>query len=439
MKSIQGRLALSWGLILLVSGVLLINASVWLLDAGLRRYLVTGLKADAQSLLAALERAEPGLRLQEPSLSARYQQPLSGHYFTIEAGTQQFRSRSLWDWQLATPSVNGLQKDLVIGPEEQELLLYRLEGRRAGQDLIITTAQDYQPLSAAFTQVRWTLTGLWALALIMMLLLQNLVLRASFAPLRQAKQQIKQLQQGRRSRLDMPSVRELAALIEQINRLLEHTEQRLQRTRTALGNLGHALKTPLAVLRSQLAREPLDIAIMAEQLTQIEQRLGRELNQARLAGEVLPVAYFNPEQELPALCATIQLLHPRIQQLNWHMSPGLRLPYEREDVLEVLGNLLDNAGKWAREQIDLRLEVRGDRVLIVVEDDGPGIAPELREQSLNRGMRLDEQVQGHGLGLAIVRDTVEAWQGRLQLERAALGGLRVVLELPLKLHASRVE
>ena len=137
-------------------------------------------------------------------------------------------------------------------------------------------------------------------------------------------------------------------------------------------------------------------------------------------------------QELPGLFATLAMIHDRGLSLDWQAPPGLVLPRDREDLLELLGNLLDNACKWADSQVRLQLERAAAGYLIRIEDDGPGIDAEQREEVLDRGSRLDEQVAGHGLGLGIVRDIVDAWGGQLQLGESALGGLAVSIELPAR-------
>ena len=124
------------------------------------------------------------------------------------------------------------------------------------------------------------------------------------------------------------------------------------------------------------------------------------------------------------------MIHSHGLKLEWQAEPGLCLPWDREDLLELLGNLLDNACKWADAEVRLSLVQEGEGYRLWVDDDGPGIAAERREAVLGRGTRLDEQVTGHGLGLGIVRDMVEAWGGSLSLEDSPLGGLRVAISLP---------
>jgi signal transduction histidine kinase len=171
-------------------------------------------------------------------------------------------------------------------------------------------------------------------------------------------------------------------------------------------------------------------AQLREQLEQIQQRLSRELNRARLAGDALPGAQFDCDAELPGLLSTLGMIHGEGLELSQQVPPGLLLPWDREDLLELLGNLLDNACKWADSQVQLSIEELPEHYRLLIDDDGPGIPEAARAQVLERGTRLDEQVTGHGLGLGIVRDIVEAWGGRMTLEQSPLEGLRVCIELP---------
>ncbi|MDH4608937.1 ATP-binding protein [Pseudomonas sp. BN102] len=435
MRSIQRRLSLGLAGALLLVGLVLAQTSLWLFDIGLRRYLAEGLRSEAELLLGALVRGPNGIQLDEQRLNPVHQQPYSGRYFIIELGEQPWRSRSLWDSELAMPAQKGLAPGLLPGPGDQELLAWRGDYRRFGRQVRIAVAQDYTPLLESFRRAQWTGFALGVAGLLLILALQRFTVRRALRPLEEVRQQIAQLQQGQRSELDSRVPEELESLVAQINHLLSHTEDTLMRSRNALGNLGHALKTPLAVLVSLAEREELRAnpelrATLREQLEQIEQRLGRELGRARLAGEALPGAHFDCAEELPGLFSTLAMIHDRGLDLDWSAPEGLRLPWDREDLLELLGNLLDNACKWAESQVNLTIRTGDEGYSLMVDDDGPGIAEDQRESVIGRGTRLDEQVAGHGLGLGIVRDIVEAWGGRLSLQDSPLGGLRVSIELP---------
>jgi signal transduction histidine kinase len=435
LRSIQRRLGIGLAATLLLVGLVLAQASLWVFDRGLRAYLEEDLRDEAQGLLAALVRGPSGIQLDERRLDPSFQRQFSGHYFRIDFSDRSWRSRSLWDRELLRPDGSGMQAELGDGPQGQLLLIYRADYRRYGENLSISVAQDYQPILQSFRRMQWVGLGLGGAALLLILIAQRYTVRRALRPLEQVRQQIAQLQQGRRTDLDAEVPEELEPLVAQINHLLAHTEDTLKRSRNALGNLGHALKTPLAVLislagREEMATHPELRASMREQLEQIEQRLGRELGRARLAGEVLPGARFDCAQELPGLFATLSMIHDRGLSLDWQAPAGLVLPRDREDLLELLGNLLDNACKWARQRVQLTVEESADGYLLYVDDDGPGIDASRREAVLGRGTRLDEQVAGHGLGLGIVRDIIEAWNGRIDLQESPLGGLRVQVSLP---------
>lgn len=435
MRSIQRRLSLGLISVMVIVGLVLAQTSLWLFEVGLQRYLEAGLRNDSESLLVALVRGPQGLQLDERHLSPAYQRPFSGHYFRIDFSDSHWRSRSLWDQELPLLQQPGLHSNLQLGPGGQRLLILRSDYRRLGQSISISVAQDYTPVSDSFQRMRQIGLGLGLAALLLILFLQRLTVRRALKPLERAREQIAQLQQGQRSQLDDQVPVELEPLVAQINHLLAHTEDSLKRSRNALGNLGHALKTPLAVLLSLASSDKLDDhpelrKILKEQLEQVQQRLNRELNRARLSGDALPGALFDCDAELPGLLATLNMIHGEHLALSYVAPPGLQLPWDREDLLELLGNLLDNACKWADAEVRLSVIERSDGFALSVEDDGPGIPEEQRSQVFSRGTRLDEQTHGHGLGLGIVRDIVDTWGGLLVLGESEWGGLKVVIELP---------
>ncbi|WP_207864049.1 sensor histidine kinase [Pseudomonas sp. 58(2021)] len=435
MRSIQRRLSLGLISVMVVVGVILAQTSLWLFEVGLQRYLEAGLRNDSESLLVALVRGPQGLQLDERHLSPAYQRPFSGHYFRIDFADSHWRSRSLWDQDLPLLPQPGLHSNLQLGPDGQQLLVLRSDYRRLGQSISISVAQDYTPVRESFQRMRQIGLGLGLAGLLLILILQRLTVHRALRPLEKAREQIAQLQQGQRSQLDEQVPAELEPLVAQINHLLAHTEDSLKRSRNALGNLGHALKTPLAVLLSLASNEKLDAhpelrKILKEQLEQVQQRLNRELNRARLSGDALPGALFDCDTELPGLLATLNMIHGEHLALSYVAPSGLQLPWDREDLLELLGNLLDNACKWADAEVRLSVVETAEGFALSVEDDGPGIPEAQRAQVFSRGTRLDEQTDGHGLGLGIVRDIVETWGGVLVLGESEWGGLKVEIQLP---------
>jgi signal transduction histidine kinase len=435
LKSIQARLSLGLISVLLIVGLVLAQTSLWLFEVGLQRYLESGLRNDSELLLVALVKGPNGLQLDEQRLSPGYQRPYSGHYFRIDFEGGHWRSRSLWDLELPQPDQDGLYANLKLEKSDQSLLLLHKEYRKFGQQISITVAQDYSPVKASFARVQQIGLGLGLTALILILVLQRVTVRRALRPLDNARAQILQLQQGQRSQLDNQVPLELEPLVAQINHLLAHTEDSLKRSRNALGNLGHALKTPLAVLISIAEGQRYDVPepvreTLRDQLQQIQHRLERELNRARLSGDALPGSHFNCDVELPGLFSTLRMIHGEHLDLINEVSTGLTLPWDREDVLELLGNLLDNACKWADSMVSLDIRHEDQSYLLLINDDGPGIPEVRRDEVLARGNRLDEQVDGHGLGLGIVKDIVESWGGTLQLLESPSGGLQIRIQLP---------
>lgn len=434
-NSIQQRLSISLIAVLVLVGLVFAQLSVWLFDQGLRQYLENHLREETELLVAALARGVNGIELDQRRISAAYSRPFSGHYFSIDLDGQQWRSRSSWDYDLPLPRQPGLMQALADGPQAQQLLIVRTDYQRFGKNIFIVVARDYTPILKSFQRMRWITGGLGLGALILLVLLQRFLVARALQPLEQVRGQIAQLQQGQRTALDARVPQELQPLVQQINHLLQHTEDTLTRSRNALGNLGHALKTPLAILFSLANRQELTPyrelrENLRDQLEHMQQRIGRELGRARLAGEALPGAYFDCAMELPDLVNTLSQIHGRNLSVKWSAPDNLRLPWDREDILELLGNLLDNASKWALHNVQLTIEQFDNNFVLTIDDDGPGIAAELRQQVITRGTRIDEHIQGHGLGLGIVRDIVDHCKGDFSLHDSPLGGLQVVIRLP---------
>lgn len=429
--SIARRLSIGLAASLLLTAAVLALVASLLFERALREHALGLLAEDARSVLAAARLGPQGLWLDRQYLPPAFERPLSGHYFVVNSTAGRWRSRSLWDHELQLPDVAGAVPGLIVGPQGQRLLCLRTDFRRYGQPLEIVVAADVAPLLADFRRIGLLLLGLGALAVLALTAIQRAWMRrTALDPLQRAQRQLHELTEGRRDRLDADVPTELEPLVSEINRLSLHTRQSLTRSRQALGNLGHALKTPLAVLLalSNHVDAPLRTR-MEEQLEQMQQRIARELGRARTAGTAHGALRFMPQQEIPLLVRAMRQAHARELEIDWKATDDV-LPFERDDMLELLGNLLDNACKWARARVELSIECRPQYIMIRVDDDGPGIAEGRETEALSRGSRLDEQLPGHGLGLAIVSDIVAAYRGELALGRATAGGLRVEIRLP---------
>lgn len=433
MRSISRRLAVTLVPLLLCSVLLIVQGSVWLYDRAQRNYLTLLLQRETDSLLAALTMGDNGLYLDMNKVDPDYGRPYSGRYFVVQ-GREKWRSRSLWDHRLPLPG-DGLQSGLLPGPQGQELLVWSGDYRKAGEQVTISVALDYRPLLSEFRRAGWWISGLAVLVTLLAVLIQQWLLRRSLLPLRRVQQELAEWRSGERLHLSEQVPQELQPLVAEINHLGAQIGALLLRARNSAGDLGHALKTPLAVIESRL--DALAPSLPAEQVAELQtqlqamrNQLERTLQRARLATDQSRAKRLDPATDLPALVQTLASLYPAVPEIVLEGDSEARWPFDREDMLELLGNLLDNACKWTHERVRLSWRLDGQHLCIEVADDGPGIDQQAREQVLSRGLRLDQQAPGHGLGLAIVGDLVAAYGGKLALQQAPEGGLLVRISLP---------
>jgi signal transduction histidine kinase len=403
------------------------------------------LEHDSDALLVALSVDEAQrLRLDEQVVEPVYQEPHSGHYYLVRAaGGEAHASPSLGDFPIdARPIASAGRTDYrTDGPRGQSLLVLARTEAVAGRAVSVYVAED---MSGTNREI-WRLS-LMSLAVFLPMLaaamwLQRVAVRRALLPLVSVRDQLREVGAGKHARITGAVPAEIKPLVDELNRLLVLLQRRLTQSRTALGNLAHALKTPLAVL-ARSAEDPAMPAqwqaVVSTQAGAIGERVERELRRARLAGTsgVGAGAYFNPAAELPVLTRVLGGIY-RDKALGFQLSaPDALLPFDREDMLELIGNLADNACKWARSQVAVSVagpETDADGGLrLTVADDGPGCAPEHLDKILDHGVRLDEAMPGHGLGLSITRDIVDAYGGRMAIDRdPTLGGLRIEIVLPM--------
>jgi signal transduction histidine kinase len=249
------------------------------------------------------------------------------------------------------------------------------------------------------------------------------------------RQDITRLEQGEISQLQEAVPTEVRPLVQEMNRLLKVLEQRLLRSRHALGNLAHALKTPLTLVMQLADREefrtvPQVRQQLIEHTTVLHHRLERELRRARLAGAAPPNQRLRLADELPALVDVLHRIYQdKALEITYCIVPQAAVVGDREDLLELLGNLLDNACKWAHHRVQVTIQGQPG-LRVVVEDDGPGCPSTVLRQLAERGVRIDESTPGYGLGLAIVKDIVEQYSGDISFKHSRqLGGFEVCVTL----------
>lgn len=446
-----------------LTGRLLVSAVIWstaalivggfVLSFAFRSYVLTDVDKRLELLLDTLvgisEVSPDGeFRFNQALADQRFMAPYSGWYWQVsDANMEPLRSRSLWDFALSTEHEQrsfALRYNIVAGPDGQTL-------RLAEHDIILPEAErvfhyqvatDMAEVQAAIDRFNWLLVS--ALALILLTVTLALVIQVSYGlrPLRQIKRDLADVRAGRAMMLvsddDGKLPGDLKPLVQEINGLIDQNDKLLQRARTHVGNLAHALKTPLSIIQNSVdGKQDEDAALIARQAKDIEVHVNHHLKRARVAGggsgPGLPVA-----DRINKLVKAVTVIAGDKQvQTKIDCAEDLMFDGEKEDFDELLGNLIDNAAKWAASTVELsvkRLEegLRRPMLEIYIADDGPGVAPEDRATLFDRGKRLDEQVPGTGLGLAIVRDIADMYGGSVKLSTAKLGGLAVTLLLPAK-------
>ncbi|MBK8453449.1 MAG: sensor histidine kinase [Thiofilum sp.] len=284
---------------------------------------------------------------------------------------------------------------------------------------------------------QWLFPFMAVIAIGIVLLVQSLVIRHSFKRFQWLQTELKHLETGKVQQLSTAVPSEIQPLVQEINHLIHLLHERLERSRHALGNLAHALKTPLNLLLQQLDQESIPALarqVLELQVERIRQLTERELKRARMAGMGNNAQRFDAHTEIPPLLQVLkQIYSHNPKQVTLSIPSPLPRFGDREDMLELLGNLLDNAFKWAKQQIHLSFELAEQHILITIEDDGAGLDPVALTQLTQRGIRLDESVSGHGLGLGICQDITKLYGGHLSLGRSTqLGGFKAQVAIALK-------
>jgi len=417
------------GLILLAMLTLAITGGVAVRKLA-NDYVATRLEHDAEALIAMLEPGEKRFLQAVPPI---YNQPYSGHYYIIRFDDGSLlRSRSLWDTDFSMKQIAPGEKSLGManGPQGQQLLIHTAAYRKQQQAFTLAIAEDIGAFRTMMQWLFWLAIGVVLLTLLLFLIIQKSLLRRAFRRLDLVREDVRGIARGEKEslRTDVPT--EIAPLVADFNQLLTGWRGYLARSRHAAGNLAHALKTPLSLIMQQ-SRKHGD-TYLVKQAERMHGLIDRELNRARIAGSALAGRRFRPAADITELADVIRQLH-RDRQLDLQLALDAedQLPLDQQDMLELTGNLLENAAKWARHRIRLALET-GEVMRLVIEDDGPGINRDSRLSILTRGTRLDESEEGHGIGLSIVQEITELYGGTIDLgESDELGGLRVTVELPL--------
>lgn len=408
--------------------------------------------------------AGPGLSgeiaLQDLPYDPRYLQPLSGRYFQIARIQNdgsldvQVISPSLFDVsipldakvqaQLVDPSAPRRARFIdIAGPDNEPLrVVARVERipQLEGRYLFLVGVAPRAILAPAANLVGISFAVFLAFCAVMVAGVTVLQIRVGLEPLHELTRDIAEVRRGEHERLKGDYPAELQPVTQELNALVDHNREVVERARRHVGNLAHALKTPIAVLKNAAAEGKADDAVMKQSIDEMEKFVERQLRRARVAARAearagATIAYRTPVlQNLEDLVFMMEQKydHEKAIDISIEAEGDVTFRGEREDLLEMVANLVDNACKYGKSQVIVRLlPPFGDGLFdIVVEDDGPGLSDVDLAKAMARGARLDEAAPGQGLGLSILKETVELYAGELLFERGELGGLKARLRLP---------
>ncbi len=439
LNSISGRLVLGSALLL----ALFLSASGWYLEGSHRRSLEAAQAERLQlQLFTLLAQTEFGASLQLPAelVEGRYNQPNSGLFARVTDANGKILWLSPSSVTLPTTVTSAAPTPLQPGEhmfarrDDLYTLVWQVvwatdEGEEIPlQFMVMETATPLEADLAVYQRGLRLWLGISALLLLLFL---AAVLSWALRPLRRLAAEVAAIEAGEAEQLGDNYPHEIQPLTGNLNTLLAGERQRRERVRNTLGDLAHSLKTPLAVLRGADAERPDYPELVREQSAQMEQIVSYQLQRASGGSHrllqliaVAPVVE-RLRQSLLKVYADKRLL------ISCEVDPACRFRGDERDLMEVLGNLMDNACKYGHSQVRIRAEGSAPKTLrLKIEDDGPGIPPGKRQHSLLRGTRLDQMSPGQGLGLAVAADIVESYRGWLEINDSSLGGAQVAVVLP---------
>ena len=429
-----------------IAALLLIGG--FALDRVLSRSIVdtfdTQLGLILKGMMGAAEIGPNGeVRFSRPPADQRFIEPYSGLYFQISGrGADPFPSRSLWDRRLRVDTAHFDLKGHLYDSNEFSTAGHLEPLRIAERDVILPgspvrwrfqVAQSRETIDDQIHRLRSTL--IWSFTALGVGLLVLAALQTLFGlwPLRRVRQEVAAIRSGERTRISQDFPTEIRPMTEEINQLLEHNEDQAEEARRHAGNLAHALKTPLTVITNAATARAPDLAdTVCREALVMRRQVDHHLARARAIGRRASAqARATVWESLEAVQRALDRLYENVT-VDIAGDHQAQVRVERQDLDEMLGNLVENAAKYGGGRVFVTVEPKGGMVDILVEDDGPGIPESEREFLFARGARLDTTGKpGTGLGLAIVRDVAEIYGGRVALEESEdLGGLLARLTLP---------
>lgn len=451
--SIQTRLVIAFSILLFaflgLTGIVLDRAFRNSVEAGAAERL----QPQIYLLLAAAEISDGEFYFLEDLREPRFRQLNSGLYGFISRPSlgELWRSDSALTFNIADPQIlraavqvgeTQFSKTLNADGEEFFVLSYGILWEDGISEFNFTVIEDAAPYYSEISNFRTSLWSWLGGVAVLLLLIQFFLMRWGLSPLLRMARDLKQIESGDKNKLAENYPKELQGVTNNLNVLIETERKQQDRYRTTLGDLAHSLKTPLAVIAGimqSLSTRPEDadkqLEAVDEQLARMNQIVTYQLQRAvqsnsgsALAKQVLvrPIA-------IKVLDALEKVYRDKSISVDTNLEADAVFHGDERDLLEVLGNVLDNAYKYGRSQVRIRAEAEGGAssgLQIVIEDDGPGISEEKREFVLQRGARADTLVQGQGIGLAVVTDIIGSYDGTIKVEASDLGGAKIAMRLP---------
>ncbi|MFM2590140.1 ATP-binding protein [Vibrio sp. TBV020] len=380
---------------------------------------------------ASLEADEQGMLTLTSNLSdPRFNRPYSGLYWSAKTDSDLLRSRSLWDQTIE--SKKGIKKEF-FGAKGEKLIYLKTTLYYPDFDgpIEVLLGIDEQPIEDT---VRDLMSQLWIiLALLYFGVLAVIMLQVQWSlhPLTKMHKELSQLRSGEKKQLEEEYPKEVAPVVSDLNALVFHYQELLERARHHAGNLSHALKTPLSVLKNEIRSfDEGTQQLLQPPVDQIQSQIDYHLGRARMAGSknILSVRA-NPSERVDAISMAFDKVYGiREVTLINELDSEIEVAVDQTDLDEMVGNLLENAYKWSSSIIRVHsFEPDEGDIDIIIEDDGPGIPDDKIQQAVQRGVRLDETTPGTGLGLNIVSEMAHSYRGKLTLTRSSMGGLKAVL------------
>jgi two-component system sensor histidine kinase PhoQ len=437
--SLNRRIILSATLVLVIfitlTAAALDRAFVGSTESALRDKLTSQLYA----LMAAAEVNDNGLMMPSSELDALLGLPSSGVYahITNQLGKILWQSSSVLGAKIPQPVVlKSGDKDFhksSVDKVDYYTFAYGVNWASDNNDIALTfnITTDLQTFDKQISEYRTTLWG-WLLAMAGLLLVsQAAILHWGLSPLRKVGVELNLIESGEQQQIEDNYPQEIEHLTSNINLLLQQERDQKTRYRNALGDLAHSLKTPLAVLQSGLNNlSGKQDDSLQQQITRMNSIVEYQLQRAATAGSASIGKVVDVESVMNRMLESLQKVYrDKPVKLNVTVDDALVFKGDEGDLMELLGNLLDNAFKWANNRIDVIAELQGKKLSLRVMDDGPGIKPEHVDKLLQRGVRADQVTAGHGIGLSIVCNIVDAYKGNLTIKKATLGGCDVKVTL----------